>query len=126
MLFVPWKESYDKSRQCIKKQRHHFADKGPSSQSYGFSSSHVWMWELDHKADWVSNKIMESPLDCKEIQLVNPRGNQPGLFIARSVVQAEASILWPSDVKGRLIGKDPDADKDWGQEKQVAKDDMVR
>ena len=75
MLFVPWKESYDKSTQCIEKQRHHFAHKGPSSKSYGFSSIHIWMWELDHKEDWVPKKILESLLDCKEIQLVNPRGN---------------------------------------------------
>ena len=121
MLFVPWKESYGKSRQCIKKQRHHFADKGLSSQSY------VWMWELDHKEDSAPKKILESPLDCKEIQLVNPRGNQPGLLIARSVVQAEASILWLSYLKSWLIGKDRDAEKEWGQEdKQVAKDDMVQ
>ena len=85
--FAPWKTSYDKSRQCIEKQRHHFASKGPYSQSYGFSSSHVWMWELDHKEVWapknwhfwtvVLEKTLESPFDCKEIKPVNSKGNQP-------------------------------------------------
>ena len=83
---APWKKSYDQPRQYIKKQRHYFANKGPSRQSYGFSSSYVWMWELDHKESWVPNnwcfwtvvleKILESCLDCKEIQSVNPQGNQ--------------------------------------------------
>ena len=80
---TPWKESYDKRRQHIKKQRHYFANKGPSSQSYGFSSSHVYMWELDYKESWVQKnwcfwtvvleKTLESPLDCKEIQPVHPK-----------------------------------------------------
>ena len=108
------------TRQHIKKQRHYFANKGPSSQSYGSSSSHVWMWELDHKEGWVlknwSFQIMvlektlffslESPLDCKGIKLVNPKGNQPWTFIARTVVEAEAPILWPPDSKSQLTGKD--------------------
>ena len=89
-MSAPWKESYDKTRQYIKKQRHHFANKGTSSQSYGFSSSHVWMWELDHKEGWMMNwclqiavleKTLESPLDCKEIKPVNPKGNQSTLII---------------------------------------------
>jgi len=104
------KKSYDKPRQHIKKQSHHFADKGPSSQGYGFPSSHVWMWELDHKEGWtlknwcfwtvVLEKSFESPLDCKESQPVNPKGNQPWIFIGRTVT--EAPILWPADVKSWL------------------------
>ena len=98
---VRWKKSYDQLRQHIKKQRHHFANKGPSSQSYGFSSSHVWMWELDHKESWalknwffwtvVLEKTFESPLDFKEIQPVNPKGNQSWIFIGGT--DAEASVL---------------------------------
>ena len=120
----------------IKKQRHYFADKGPSSQSYGYSSSHVWMWELDHKDGWapknrwfwtvVLEKILESPLDCKEIQLVHLKGNQSWIFIGRTDAEAETPILWPSDVKSCLIGKDPDAGKDWRQEeKGMTEDEMV-
>ena len=115
-------ESYDKPRQCIKKQRYHFVDKGPYNQSHGFSSSHVWMWELDHKEDWalknwcfwtvVLEKTLESPLDSKEIKPVNPKGNQPWTYIGRTDAEAEAPIIWPSDVKSQLIRKDPDAGKD--------------
>ena len=110
---APWKKSYDKPGQCIKKQRHYFASKGPSSQSYGFSSSHIWKWELDHKEGWapknwcfwtvVSKKTPESPLDCKEIKPVNPKGNQPWIFIGRTDAEAEAPILWPPDAKSRLL-----------------------
>ena len=118
----------------IKKQRHYFTKKGPSSQSYGFSSSHVWMWELDHKESWapknwcfwtvVLEKILESPLDCKEIQPVHPKGDQAWIFIGRA--DAEAPILWPPDAKNWLIGKDPDAGKDWRQgEKGTTEDEMV-
>ena len=99
-----------------------------SSQSYGFSSSHVWMWQLDYKETWalknwcfstvVLANTLESPLDCKEIQPVYPKGNQPWIFIGRTDGKAEASILWPLDVKNWLIGKDPDAGKDWGQEER--------
>ena len=91
------------------KSRHYFADKGPSSQRYGFSSGHVWMWELDHKESWapknwclwtvVLEKTLESPLDCKEIQPVNPKGNQSWIFIGRTDAEAETSILWPPDAK---------------------------
>ena len=121
---TPWKESYDQPRQHIKMQRHYFADKGPSSQGYDFSSGHVWMWELDYKEsgvlkNWcfwtvVSEKTLESPLDCKEIQAVYPIGDQSWVFIGRSDVEAETPILWPPDVKNWLIWKDPDAGKDWG------------
>ena len=105
------------------------------SQSYGFPSSHVQMWELDHKESWVLKnwcfwtvvleKILESPLDSKEIKPVNPKGNQPWIFIERA--DAEALILWPPDAKSWLIGKDPDAGEDWRQkEKGVTEDEMVR
>ena len=134
--FTPWKESYDQSRQHIKKQRHYFANKVLSSQGYGFSSAHVWMWELDYKESWthknwcfwtvVLEKTLESPLDCKEIQPVHPKGDQSWVFIGRTDVEAETPILWPPDVKSWLIGKDPDTGKDWGQEeKGTTKDEMV-
>ena len=133
---APWKKIYGKPRQHIKKQRHYFADKGPYSQSYGFSRSHVQMWELDHKKGWIPKNwcfwivvlgnTLESPLDSK-IKSVNPKGNQPWIFIGMTDAEAEAPILWPRDVKSWLIGKDPDAGKDWGQEeKKVAEDEMVR
>ena len=135
-MFVPWKVSYGQTWPHIKKQRHYFADKGLCSQCYGFSSSHVCMWELDHKECWVLKnwwfwarvlkKALESPLDCKEIKSVNPKGNQPWIFIGRTDAKAEAPILWPPDVKNWLIGKDPDAGKDWRQEeKGTTEDEMV-
>ena len=99
---APWKKSYDQPRQCIKKKKHHLADKGPSSESYDFSSSYIGVWELDHKEgrilkNWcfrtvVLEKTLESSLDSKEIKPVNPKGNQPWVFIGRS--DAEAPILW--------------------------------
>ena len=112
-----------------------FADKGPSSQSYGFSSNHLQTWELDHKESWapknwcfqivVLEKIPDSPLDCK-IKPVNPKGNQPWLFIGRTDAEAEAPILWPPDVKNWLIGKDPDAGRDCRQgEKEKTEDEMA-
>ena len=118
----------------LKKQRHYFADKDPSSKGYGFSSSHVWMWELDHKESWVQKnwcfwtvvleKTFESPLDCKEIKPVNPKGNQSWIFFGRT--DAEAPMLWPPDAKNWLIWKDPDAGKNWRQEgNETTKDDMV-
>ena len=106
----------------ILKSRHYFANKGPSSQSYGFSSSHVWKWELDHTESWalknwcfwtvVLEKTLESPLDHKEVKPVNPKGNQSWICLGRTDV--EDLILWPPDAKSWLIGKDPDAGKDWG------------
>ena len=149
------KESYDQPRQHIKKQRHYFANKGPSSQGYGFSSSHVWMWELDCEESWtlknlsfwtvVLEKTLESPLNSKEIKQVNPKGNQSWIFIgysfihsfilnachilnSHSFIHAEANtpILWPPNVKNWLTGKDPDAGKDWRQEeKGMTEDKMV-
>ena len=109
------------------KQKHYFANEGPSSQSYGFSSSHVWMWELDYKESWtpenwyfwtvVLEKTPESPSDNKKIQPVHPKGNQSWTFIGRTDDEAETPIHWPPDVKNCLIWKDPDAGRDWGQEK---------
>ena len=106
---APWKKSYDQPRQRIKKQRHYFDNKGPSSQSHGFSSSHVQMWELEYKESWapknwcfwtvVLEKTLESPLDCKEIQLVHPKWDQSWVFIGRADFEAEIPILWPPDVK---------------------------
>ena len=133
-MLAPWKKSYDPSRWHIIKQRHYFANKGPSSQSYDFSSSCVWMWELDYKESWalknwcfwtvVLEKTLESPLDCKEIQPVHPKGNQSWIFIGRT--DAETPILWSPDVKNWLIGKDPDTGKDWRQkEKGMTEDEMV-
>ena len=120
---TPWKESYDQPRQHIKKQRYYFSDKALSSQSYGFSSSHVWMWELDHKDSWalknwciwavVLQKTLESPLDSKENQSVHSRGNQSWIFFGRTDAEAETPILRSPNAKNWLIGKDPDAGKDW-------------
>ena len=127
-MLTPWKESCDQPRQHIKKQRHYFANKGLSSQGYGFSSSHVWMWELDYEETWavknwyfwtlVLEKTLESPLDCKEIQLVHPDGVQPWVFIGRTDVVGETPVLWPRGAKSWLIGKDPDAGKDWRQRRR--------
>ena len=127
ILFSP-KRIYDKLRQHIQKQRHHFTDKSPSSQSYGFSNSHVWMWKLDHKESWapknwcfwtvVLEKTLERPLDFKEIQPVHPNGNQSWIFIGRTDAEDGTPILWPPNVKSRLIGKDPIAGKDWRQEEK--------
>ena len=132
----PWKESYDQPRPHIKKQRHYFANKGSSSQGYGFSSSHVWMWELDCEESWapknwcfwtvVLEKTLESPLDCKEFQPVHPKGNRSWIFIGRTDVEAETLILWPPDAKNWLVCKDSDAGKDWRwEEKGMTEDEMV-
>ena len=113
-----------------------FADKGLSSQSYGFSSSHVWMWELDYNESWVPKnwccwtvvleKTLESPFVCKENKRVNPKGNQSWIFIGKTDAESETPIRWPPDVKNWLIGKDPDSGKDWRQEEKVmTEDEMV-
>ena len=122
--------------QHIKKQRHYFVNKGLSSQGYGFSSGHVWMWELDYKESWVLKnwcfwtvvleKTLESPLDCKEIQPVHPKGDQSWVFIGKIDVGAETPILWPPDAKSWLIWKDPDVGKDWRrEEKGMTEDETV-
>ena len=118
------------------KQRYYFANKCPSSQSYGFTSSHVWMWKLDYKESWAQKnwcfwtvlleKTIVSPLDSKKIQPLHPKGNQSWIFIGRTDVEAETPILWPHDAKNWLIGKDPDAWKDWRwEEKGMTEDEMV-
>ena len=127
-MFAPWEKNYGKPRQHIKRQSHYFTNEGPYSQSYGFSSSRVRMLELGHKESWVQKnrcfwtlvleKTLESPLP------VNRKGNQPWIFIERT--DAEAPVLWPPDGKNQLIRKDPDAEKDWMQEKNgMTKDEMV-
>ena len=135
-MLAPSKKSYDQPRQHIKKQRHYFANKGLSRQSYSFSRSNVWMWELDYKESWVPKnccfwtmvleKTLESPLDCKEIQSVHPNENQPWIFIGRTDVEAETPKLWQPDERSWLIWKDPDAGKDLGQEeKELTEDEMA-
>ena len=113
-MLAPWEKSCDQPRQYIKKQRHYFTNKGPSSQSYAFSSSHLWMWELDYKESWaqenwcfwtvVLEKTLESPLDYKKIKPIHPKGDQSWIFIGRTDAEAAAPILWPPDKKSRLIG----------------------
>ena len=130
------RKAMTKPRQHIKKQRHYLANKGPSSQSYGFSSGHVWIWELDYKESWapknwcfwtvVLEKTLESPLDNMEIKPVNLKVNQSWIFIGRTDAKAETPVLWPPDAKNWLIGKDPDAGKDWRQEGNgMTEDEMV-
>ena len=121
-------KSYDPPRQHIKNQRYYFANKGLSSQGYGFSSGHVWMWKVDYKESWalrnwffwtvVLEKTLDSLLDCKEIQPVHPKGNQSWIFIGRIDIEAETPILWIPFAKNWLIWKDPDAGKDWRQEEK--------
>ena len=133
---TPWKKSYDQPRQLIKKQTHYCTNKGPSSQSYGFSSGHVWRWELDYKEGWapknwyfwiaVLEKVLKSPLDCKEIQPVNPKGSQSWMFFGRTDAEAETPLLCPPDAKNWLTGKDPDVGENWRQEeKGTTEDEMV-
>ena len=125
-MLAPLKKSYDKPRQCIKKQRY-FADKGLYSQSYSFSNSHVQIWELDHKEGWalknqcfwiVLEKTLKSPLDSKVIRLVNPKGNQSWIFTERADAEAEAPVLWLPDVKSQHTEKDPDAGKTEGRRRR--------
>ena len=130
-----WKKGYDQPRQHVKKQRHYFVNKDPSSQSYDFSSSCVWMWELDYKESWVLKnwwfwtvvleKTLERPLDCKEIQPVHPKGDQSWVFTGRTDAESKTPILWLPDTKNWLIWKDPDAGKDWRQKKVMTEDEMV-
>ena len=120
----------------LDKQRHYFVNKGPHSQSYGFSSSHVWIWELDRKESWalknwcfwtvVLEKTLESALDCKDIKPINCKQNQSWILIGKIDAETEAPILWTPDAKNWQIGKDPGAGKYWRQEeKGTTKDDMV-
>ena len=124
-ISAPWKKSYDKSRQHIKKQRYQFSNKG---QSYGFSSSHAQLWELDYKEGWVPNnwcfwtvvleKTLVSPLNSMGIQPVDPKGNQLWIFNGRTNAEAEVPILWPPDVESWFTGEDPDAGKDSRQKEK--------
>ena len=131
-MLTPWKKSYDKTRQHIKKQRHHFANKGPSNQSYGFSRSYVRMRELNHKEGWalknwcfqtvVMEKTLESPLDTRRtnqaiLKEINPKYSTD--------TEVEVPIIWSPDAKSWLIGKDPDAGKDWRQEEREAVEDEM-
>ena len=132
-MLAPWKENYDKARKYIKKQRNHFANKDLYSWVYDFSSSHVWIWEVDHKEDGVLKnwyfrtmlveKTLESPLDNREIKPVNPNGNQPWIFTGNTDAEAEALILWPPDKESQQFGKDSDSVKDWRQ--GMTENDMV-
>ena len=134
-MLVPWKKCYDQTRQHTKKQRHYFTKRCLSSQSYVFSSSHVWMWELDYKESWAQRidafelwcgeNFLES-LGLKGDQTSHPKVNQFWIFIGRTVAEAETLILWPPDAKNWLICKDPDAGKDWRwEEKGMTEDEMV-
>ena len=133
-MLASWKKSYDQSRQHIKKQRHYFVNKGPSSQSYGFSrvmyGCKSWTikkaecWRID-VLNYSTVQSLDSPLNCKEIKPVNPKGNQSWIFIGRTDAEAETPILWPPDAKSWLIWKDPDAGKDWEQEEKGMTEDEI-
>ena len=132
----PWKKSYENLASILKSRDITLLTKVCVVKAMVFSSSHVWMWELDHKDGWVPKnwcfwtvvleKILESSLDRKEIKAVNPKGNQSWIFIGRTDAKTETPILWPPAVKNWLIGKDPDAGKEWRQEeKGMTEDEMV-
>ena len=136
LKFTPWKESYDQPRQHIKKQRHYSANRGPCRQSYVFFPVAMYGWELDYKESWapknwyfwtvVLEKTFESPVDCKEIQPVHHKGDQSWVFIGWTDAEVETPILWSPGAKSWLIGKDPDAGKDWGQEeKRTTEDELI-
>ena len=131
-----WQESDDKPRQCVEEQTYYSANKDPYSQGYGLPSGHIWLWELDQKkaecqiidafSTVVLEKTPESPLDNKKIKPVNLKGDQPWIFTGRTDTEAEAPVFWSSDVNRQLIGKLPDAGKDWGQkEKKASEDEMA-
>ena len=129
-MLALWNKSYDKRRQCIKKQRHRFADKILYSKSYGFSSSHVQMWELPIENAEHGRRcfriVLEKTLENHLIRPLNHKENQPWIFIGRTFVEVETLILWSLDANSQLIGKDPDAGKDWRQ-KEIgeAEDEMI-
>ena len=134
-MIASWQESYDKHRQCVKKQIYHFANKVPYCQGYGLSSSHVQMWELDHKEgrvpkNWclqtvMLDKTLEIPLDSKKIKPDTLKGNQPWIFIGSTDVKAETPIIWLPDANTQLIAKDLYAGKDWRQKEKRAKEDEM-
>ena len=128
-MLASWKKSCEQPiKNHIKKQRHYFANKDPSSQGYGFSCGHVWMWELDYEEGWapknwcfwtvVLKKTLESPLDCKEIEPVHSEGDQPWDFFGGNDAKAETPVLWPPHAKSWLIGKYSNSGRDWGQEEK--------
>ena len=119
---APWKKIYDKPRQHIKNKRHHFADEGLNAQHYGFSISHVQVWVLDHKEGWEMNIYCFQTVVLESWESLAQQGDQT---IERIDAEAEVLILWPPNVKSSLTGKDPEAGKDWGQEKGVTGDEMV-
>ena len=133
-MLAAWKKSWDQPRQHIKKQRHYFANKGLSSRSYGFSSGHVQMWELDYKESWalknwcfwtvVLEKTLESPLDSKEIKPVNPKENQPEYSPERLMLKLKLQYFGHL-MQSQLTGKYFDAGKDWGQEEKGAPEDEM-
>ena len=133
-MLHPWKKSYDQPRQHIQKQRHYFANKGLSSQNYGFSNSHVWMWEVDYKASWmpknwcfstvVLEKTLESPSDCKKIQPVHPKEISPeysleGLML-KLKLQYFGHLMWRTDSLDKT-----DLGQDWRQEEKWTIDDEM-
>ena len=140
-MLAPWKKSYDQRRKHIKKQRHYFANKGPSSQSYGFSRRHVWMWELDYKESWALKnwcfwkwcwrRLLRVPWTARRSnqsilkEISHPKGNLSWIFIGRTDAEAETPILWPPVVKNWLIWKDPDAGKDWRREEKGTTEDEM-
>ena len=125
---LPGRKAITNLDSILKDKRHYFANKGLSSQSYGFSSSHVCMWELDYNESWalknwyfstvVLEKTLENPLDCKEIKPVHPKGNQSWMFTGRTDAEAESPILWPPDTENWFTGKDPDAEKIEGRRRR--------
>ena len=127
-MIASWQENYEKPRQCVEKQRHYFTNKGPYSHGYGLPSGHIRLWDLDRKEgrmpkNWclrtvVLEKTPQSPLDSEEIKPVNLRGNQPWILIGRTDAEAEAPVFWSSDANSQLIGKIPDAGKEWGQKRR--------
>ena len=134
-MLAPWNKSWGRPWQHIKKQKHHFANKGLSSQRYGFSSGLVWMWEVDYKKSWVLKnwcfwtvvleKTLENPLACRDIQSVHPKRNQSWILIGRTDVEDEIPIVWPPDAKNWLNRKDPDAGKDCRQEEKGTTEDEI-
>ena len=134
-MLIPWKESSHQPRQHIKKQGHFFANNGLPSQVYDFPvvmyGCESWTikicWGSKNWCFWtvVLEMTLESPLDCKEIQPVHPKGNQSWIFIGRTEAEAKTPILWPPDANSWLIWKDPDAGRDWGQEKKGTTEDEM-
>ena len=135
-MLTPWKENYDQPTQHIQKQRHYFANKGPSSQGYGFSSSHVWMWELDYKESWALKnwrfelwcwrRLLRVPWTARRSKQFILKESSHEYSLEGTDPEADSPILSPPDAKRWLIWKDPDAGKDWRQEKKgTTEDEMI-